>query len=205
MSTNFPTSLDVYTTLYDNLDRIEVAPINNLQDAVEALEAKIGVDGSIVDTSLDYKIKNFWEANTRIIYFYEDTAPTLWSTTGLPSDVALAIKGGAADYNVTGGQSVGSWTIDTCAADAHVHIWSEWDTGVLRHYTYNSSGTEFQMTGLGAQKGAGVVYTVSKADPRNAYIPTGFRYTSEDSHSHSHTGAWRPAGALGILAKYTGT
>ena len=203
MATNFPTSLDVFTTLYDNTDRIDAAHINNIQDAVEALEAKIGVDGSSVDTSLDYKIKNFWDEDTRIIYFHENTAPMLWSTTGLPTDCVLAIKGGSQDYNVDGGTNPGSWTIDTCGSDSHVHIWSLWDTDD-NMYVYNSSGTKTDMFSFPSQKGSGVVWNVQKADPKQMWYPDGARYTSTDSHSHSHDGTWRPPGALGILAMYTG-
>ena len=59
MATNFPTSLDAFTnpTAVDTLD----SPPHDAQhadanDAIEALEAKVGVDGSAVTTSLDYKV-----------------------------------------------------------------------------------------------------------------------------------------------------
>jgi len=56
VATNFPTSLDTYTTKTDNVDDVMASHINDLQDAVEALEAKVGIDGSGVATSHDYKI-----------------------------------------------------------------------------------------------------------------------------------------------------
>ena len=37
---------------------IEASHINDLQDEVTALETKVGVDGSVVTTSLDYQLKN---------------------------------------------------------------------------------------------------------------------------------------------------
>lgn len=58
MGTNFPTSLDSYSTKVDNVDNVMAAHINNVQDAVEALEAKIGIDGSVVTNSLDYFLKH---------------------------------------------------------------------------------------------------------------------------------------------------
>ena len=59
MATNFPTSLDAFTnpTAVDTLD----SPPHDVQhadanDAIEALQAKVGVDGSAVTSSLDYKV-----------------------------------------------------------------------------------------------------------------------------------------------------
>lgn len=59
MATNFPGSLDSFTnpTSGSTLDSPSHASQHaNINDAVEALEAKVGVDGSAVTTSLDYKV-----------------------------------------------------------------------------------------------------------------------------------------------------
>lgn len=59
MATDFPTSLDDFTNPQDtdNLDSPDHAAQHaNKNDAVEALEAKVGVDGSAVSSSHDYKI-----------------------------------------------------------------------------------------------------------------------------------------------------
>jgi hypothetical protein len=56
MSTNFPTSLDSYAALVDGVDILEAADQNNVRDAIEAIEAKVGINGSAVATSHDYKI-----------------------------------------------------------------------------------------------------------------------------------------------------
>lgn len=59
MATNFPTSLDALTnpTASDPLTNPSHADQHaNVNDAVEALEAKVGVNGSAVATSLDYKV-----------------------------------------------------------------------------------------------------------------------------------------------------
>jgi len=58
MSTNFPTSLDSYATLVDNVDDVLAAHPNNRGDAIEAIEAKVGVDGSAVTTSHDFLVTN---------------------------------------------------------------------------------------------------------------------------------------------------
>ena len=67
MATNFPTSLDSYTnpTSTDLMNSGTVPHATqhaNINDAVEALEAKVGVDSSAVATSFDYRI-GILEAN----------------------------------------------------------------------------------------------------------------------------------------------
>lgn len=61
MSTNFPTTLDSSTTIPAEgastvLATNHVTAHQNIQDAIEAIEAKIGVDSSAVTTSHDYKL-----------------------------------------------------------------------------------------------------------------------------------------------------
>jgi hypothetical protein len=63
MATNFPGSLDSFTnpSASDAMDSVTVPHATqhaNLNDAVEALQSKVGVDGSAVTTSLDYKVAN---------------------------------------------------------------------------------------------------------------------------------------------------
>jgi hypothetical protein len=61
MATNFPSNLDNFTnpTSSDTLDSPDHAGQHtDVNDAVEALQEKVGVDGSAVTSSLDYKIGN---------------------------------------------------------------------------------------------------------------------------------------------------
>ncbi len=64
-NTVFPTALDDYPnpTASDQLDNATTALKHHVQhsainDAIEALEAKVGIDSSAVTTSLDYKSRN---------------------------------------------------------------------------------------------------------------------------------------------------
>lgn len=60
MSTTFPTSLDNFAPVPQN-QNIEVKHKRrhqNVEDAIEAIEAKIGVDGSAVTSSIDYLLRN---------------------------------------------------------------------------------------------------------------------------------------------------
>lgn len=61
MPTNFPTSLDSLTNPTGTDDVSVVLHSSqhiNANDAIEALEAKVGIDGSAVTSSLDYLVKN---------------------------------------------------------------------------------------------------------------------------------------------------
>ena len=56
MSTNFSTSIDSFATLVDGVDYPKAEYPNDRGDAIVALETKVGVDGSTITTSHDYKI-----------------------------------------------------------------------------------------------------------------------------------------------------
>ena len=69
MATNFPASLDALTnpTSSDSLSSpSHSAQHANVNDAVEALQAKVGADSSAVTSSLDYKIAQL-EARGRLV------------------------------------------------------------------------------------------------------------------------------------------
>lgn len=60
---NFPTSIDAFNnpTNSDNLDTVGVVhheQHSNANDAIEALETKVGITGSADTNSLDYKVAN---------------------------------------------------------------------------------------------------------------------------------------------------
>lgn len=61
MATNFPSSLDTFTnpTATDTLDSPPHDQQHaNINDAVEALEAKVGINSSADTNSLDFKVNN---------------------------------------------------------------------------------------------------------------------------------------------------
>jgi hypothetical protein len=58
MSTVYPGALDSYTTLVDNVDDVLAAHANDRGDAIEALEAKIGINSSALNTTIDYFLKH---------------------------------------------------------------------------------------------------------------------------------------------------
>lgn len=80
MATNFPTTLDALSnpsaanTLNSPSHSSQHA---NANDAIEALEAKVGVDNSGVTTSLDYKTR-IWNPIGEITIWATSSAPTGW-------------------------------------------------------------------------------------------------------------------------------
>lgn len=86
MTTNFPSGLDAFTnpSATDAMDSVTVPHATqhaDLNDAVEALQAKVGVDGSAVTTSLDYKLADLgtWTTYTPVLTA-QTTNPNLGST-----------------------------------------------------------------------------------------------------------------------------
>ena len=83
MTTNFPSGLDAFTnpSATDAMDSVTVPHASqhaDLNDAVEALQAKVGVDGSAVTTSLDYKVDALETTNGNLIsgatYYYTNNS-----------------------------------------------------------------------------------------------------------------------------------
>jgi len=128
----FPTTLDTdFGTLVDNVDDAEASNINELRRAVEGLEAKVGINSSAVTASLDYKVNNFFVSG-RKLYLYENTAPTGWTIVAV-TDKVLAVKGGSDAYNISGGNTGGTWT-----QPSHTHTMSQPSGSSQREGTYNT-------------------------------------------------------------------
>lgn len=56
MPTNFPSSIDTYTTKVDGVSDVLAADTNNLQDAVRAIQIKVGVNGSTDAGSIEARV-----------------------------------------------------------------------------------------------------------------------------------------------------
>jgi hypothetical protein len=165
MATNFPTSLDALRAnqgITDGTTIVTVAPHNNLMDAVDALEAKVGVNSSAVTTSLDYKINTFKGARLSgaTVFSTHATAASTWQDLNLAAVVGanaalvflevqasapgvLACKpkgyGGAVAYH-TGYTSNGSPSFGECGTAAGVSgFWQATDIHYLMCFT-DSSG-----------------------------------------------------------------
>lgn len=85
MAVNFPTSLDTFTnpTSGNDLDTAGVehdVQHSNANDAIEALEAKVGADSSAVTTSHDYKIAQLEAVDREVQIAVTDPAGAAIST-----------------------------------------------------------------------------------------------------------------------------
>jgi hypothetical protein len=213
MSTNYPTSLDTYYDKVDNVSTVYATSINNLQDAMAALQAKVGINDSNATTTLDYKVGDFFNTTLpRQMYFYQSSPPVGWSTSGVATSCVLAVKGGAQDWNADGGQRPGDWPIDDQATDSQNHHFLASYGSNPWSYSYQSDGTTAnypEKSGVTASMDLsyGVIgwysYVPAGSGDRTYTISKHY-YTNLDGHSHTFAGNWRPLSYVGILAKYTG-
>lgn len=100
MSTNFPTSLDSLTnpTATDTVAGVDhAAQHSNVNDAIEAMQAKLGVDSSAVTTSIDYKLKN----PASIDPGHKHTTSSL-SVSGLTANQLLRVNSGGTAIESSG-------------------------------------------------------------------------------------------------------
>lgn len=88
MTTTFPTTLDSYETVPVNQNTV-VQHRNrhqNVEDAMEAVQAKVGVTNSVVTSSLDYRVAQLETASAVFIPF--TFTPT--ATFATPGDLSVA-------------------------------------------------------------------------------------------------------------------
>jgi hypothetical protein len=218
MATNFPAGLDAYANRSAG-DEIITTHINNPQDAIEALEAKVGVNGSAVVASHDYKIDaletlvgNFITTG-RTLWLYENVAPTGWTTQAV-TDRVLAVKGGS--YGGSGGVGAGTWTqpSHTHTGPSHTHTtpnhYHRLPIGLLNeppHY-YPTFDDDYQVACTENHKWV----EDEDVDADNIDVTTCYKTHTDGSGTTgaSGTGAtgssatastWRPSAAVGILVK----
>ena len=80
MATNFPATLDTLTNPSGSntmSSPSHASQHGNANDAIEAIQAKIGVDNSAVATTLDYKVR-VWNPVGEVAMWTTNTAPTGW-------------------------------------------------------------------------------------------------------------------------------
>jgi hypothetical protein len=118
MATNFPTSLDSLTnpTASDPLNNPSHSDQHaNVNDAVEALEAKVGVNGSAVTTSLDYKVAQTAPKDAQFVTLA--TNSTLTNERVLTAGQAITITDNGAGSTVTVAVSASPAIIGTIVED----------------------------------------------------------------------------------------
>jgi|DEB0MinimDraft_6_1074348.scaffolds.fasta_scaffold60889_2 hypothetical protein len=158
MATNFPGSLDSFTnpSASDAMDSVTVPHADqhaNLNDAVEALESKVGVDGSAVTSSLDYKVNALprgviAKAQRTTSFTLNTTSTTLLSVTfnADSSRLYLIMGHGLPDnINAVGFEELGIFIDGTLRqANPIAYLSTSLDLGTSNpwlYYSYPSSGS----------------------------------------------------------------
>ena len=189
----FPTTLDTdFGTLIDNVDDAEAVNINELRRAIEGIEAKIGIDSSAVTASLDYKVNNFFVTG-RKLYLYENVAPTGWTILAV-TDKVLAVKGGSDAYNVSGGNTAGSFTITEAQMPAHAHGGVTGSGGIHSHTVPTCSTINW---------GVNIQADAANEDASTKDTSNSSAHTHTISSQGSGAGTYRPAACVGIIIQKT--
>jgi len=97
--TNFPTSLDSWTGKTDNSDDVLAAHVNKLQDAIEALETKLGIDSSATVTTIEYILKNASSSNPGHVHLLAAGATDVTATKDEINSVVDGCTATAAEIN----------------------------------------------------------------------------------------------------------
>jgi len=143
MATSYPGSLDSYATRTSG-QTIAEGHVNDLQDAMVAIQTAFGATNAGMNGAT-----NYFFATGRALWFYENTAPTGWTTqAGTIDDQLIAVKGGSQEYNVSGGTyNKGSWTADTHThtMSSHVHTMSS-HTHTMSSHTHSLSSHTHTMS-----------------------------------------------------------
>jgi len=118
MSTNFPTSLDVFTAKVDGVDTVQAAHINNMQDAIAALEAafKTGnLSGNWTPTDQSGAALSF-AAATGVYFRIGDLVVALFQVTyPATASGANAVIGGM-PFTVNGANGTKASALSYCSA-----------------------------------------------------------------------------------------
>ena len=149
MATNFPTTIDSLTNPQPadplNSPSHSTQHINS-NDAIEALEAKVGVDSSAVTTSLDYKVSNTSSSNPGHKHTLADGATDVTSTTA-ELNLLDGVTSTTAELNYTD-TTVGTVTASKAlVANASAEIALSNNKSL---YGKNSGGTDYNLVRVDA-------------------------------------------------------
>ena len=174
MATNFPTSLDALTnpTSSDPLNSpSHSAQHANANDAIEALEAKVGVDSSAVTTSHTYKIAQLETNGVTLTGTQTLTNKTLTSPTINTATITSAVlKETEETWNVSATAATGTINVDVLTASAWYYT-----SNASANWTFNFRGnsTTALSSILSVNDSITVAFAVTQTT--TAYYPTAFQ------------------------------
>ena len=180
MATSFPSSLDSFTnplssdTLSSPSHSAQHADAN---DAIEALQVKVGVDSSADTSSLEYRIAQLEAAGSPIVKVAAFTSSGTWT---VPAGVTYAVAhmrggGGGANFGTSNGGTGGTSSVAFSGGTVIAGGGSGVQSGVTGGVTASSvpatnSGDgghithDYSVTGPGEFKGQRGAYIVAGAD-----------------------------------------
>ena len=217
MSIVFPTGLDNFTNNTTD-DYVIAQDINDLNDSVEALETKVGVDNSAVSTSIDYILKNkIWPIGSIYINAGVATNPATllgfgtWTAFGA-GKMIIGIDSTDADFDSltdTGGSKTSTALIaHTHTGPSHTHTGpSHTHTGPSHTHTGTSGNESADHTHTGTTGGRSADHTHTINKRTGTSVQSGINYAESDGvfnrdfssggasadHTHSFTSAGRSA------------
>lgn len=143
MPTVFPGGLDNFTNPTP-ADRLSTPTVlhstqhTNANDAIEALEAKVGINGSLDADSLDYKISAITptgtvvSSNTTLGASHHVVVVTNGSTITLPSATGISDR----EYNIirtgTSNVVINTTNLQTISGDTVLVLTNRWDSVVVK-------------------------------------------------------------------------
>jgi hypothetical protein len=156
MATNFPTSLDSLTnpTSSSTLNNPDHAgQHSDANDAIEALQTKVGVNGSAITTSLDYKVTNGIHSalNVDSGTLYVDATNNRVGVNDTTPSYSLDVTGNGhftTDLTVDGTSATSVLTVDGIEIDT---------TGASSNLVLKYNGTKFLPTAETSSSGASYV------------------------------------------------
>jgi hypothetical protein len=146
------------------------------------------------------------------IWVYRNDAMSGWVVVTSVTDKVLAIKGGSNDYNVTGGNTSGSWSITglshshPVSVSSHNHQTCSYNSGNYSGNLYDSGGNQISpnTTSTGFENswvwGTADTNTDQYKLAEDAYTSNTAPSASSDTAAPS-TSNWRPAAAVGTLQR----
>lgn len=171
MATNFPTSLDALTNPTGSSDLTSpdhAGQHADANDAIEALQAKVGVDSSAVTTSLDYRVAVLSPSGL-VSMFAGSTAPTGWLMCDGTAVSRSTYAGLFAAIGVTYGAGNGSTTFNLPDLRTRVPVGK------------NGTGT---FATLGSTGGAETHTLTTAQMPSHTHTQNSHNHT-QDSHNHT--------------------
>lgn len=117
MATNFPSSLDDSTTIpaesaNTKLSTNHVTAHQNIQDAIEAIETKVGANSSAVTTSHDYKLNEVTSTDKAVGKTATQSISNKTITSSTYNGVSLTTGGSATDVLNAQGNYIAGATVD---------------------------------------------------------------------------------------------